>query len=180
MDCFVKTSLIPGGFRTGLESSLSHSSSKVALVLVDHVRWWELADVGRSREPDASSSWYSECGRNGLFGFRFTHWTKLLPSLRPMSGLFFLEASVSYTCGSADTCQRECAGHTFRKKNPVNMPPAKKMAATRFGSRNGNFRNKALWPNNVGNCLSGCAKNPPKAGPRMLPMDHTSGMIENA
>lgn len=38
MDCFVKTSLIPGGFSTGLESSLSHSSSKVALVLVDHVR----------------------------------------------------------------------------------------------------------------------------------------------
>lgn len=56
----------------------------------------------------------------------------------------------------------------------------KKTHATKLGNANGYFLKKTLSPKRPGYCSAGRAKKPPKEGPKMLPSDHTRGMMEKA
>jgi len=66
------------------------------------------------------------------------------------------------------------------KRKPTRIPMAKKTAAMRLGSRNGNAVKSLLFSKRPGRLTAGLAKKPPNAGPRTEPMDQTRGMMEKA
>ena len=69
---------------------------------------------------------------------------------------------------------------TCKKRMPVKIPTRNRQLATRFGRRNGNLISNLLCPNSPGMFSAGFAKKPPKDGPKIEPILHTSGMIEKA
>lgn len=78
--------------------------------------------------------------------------------------------------------KRDTNGHllTLRKNMAKIKPMLKKTPAIRLGSAKGNLAKNVLWPNISGKFSTGFAKNPPNAGPSVLPTAHTSGRILKA
>lgn len=60
------------------------------------------------------------------------------------------------------------------------MLSRRNVAQIRLGSRNGKTAKTPLGENKEGNVLAGFAKDPPIAGPIIVPIDQTKGMTANA
>ena len=69
---------------------------------------------------------------------------------------------------------------TLKNRTPVVRPTRKNKQATRLGNAKGNLLKSSKLPNTWGYFLAGFANAPPNAGPKMLPIVHTKGMILKA
>ena len=85
------------------------------------------------------------------------------PRAIPQSGAWRLRASVSR-----------------KNRSAVVSEMRKMMAPMMFGSAKGYAWRNRLPPNSPGNRSAGFAKSPPNAGPKIDPIDHTSGIMEKA
>lgn len=69
---------------------------------------------------------------------------------------------------------------TFRNRKPVAIPIIKRHADAKFGSRKGYFFQNSELPKICGCLSAGRANDPPKAGPKIVPIVHTKGITLKA